>query len=387
MQVRRLMALAEDLARLWRGRVPRVANSPLVVSLGLVSLALLAVLVVQPPSPAASPGRASPTRTLTTRGLASTSTPARPTTTPSSSATPTPQRRLTAIKHVVQEGETLSGIADIYRISADALMWANGGVDDPDFLAVGQELVVPPVTGILHTVFEGDSLLTIAEMYGAQVEEIAEANELQPPYLIVVGQMLVVPGGSPPAPTSTPEMVAVAEEPPPPTPTPVPVATVIPHPLLSDDGAAFIATILGPAKESQQETGVPVSVTLAQAILDTNWGKSGLAVQANNLFGIKGRPYPGPAGVVWMDTWEYWNGQDIVAKEPFRAYNTAAESVLDHGRHLRDSPRYAEAMQHTDDPRLFIRLVHEAGYATDPNYADKVIRIMDRYDLYAYDAP
>jgi flagellar protein FlgJ len=58
---------------------------------------------------------------------------------------------------------------------------------------------------------------------------------------------------------------------------------------------------------------------------------------------------------------------------------------LDHGVFLQSNARYVEAMKNRHDPRLFIRLVHEAGYATDPAYADKIIRLMDRYNLYVYD--
>lgn len=96
-------------------------------------------------------------------------------------------------------------------------------------------------------------------------------------------------------------------------------------------------------------------------------------------------PNPGPAGVIWLDTWEHVNGLNITVKEPFKAYNNLLESVLDHGVFLKSNPRYAEAMNNCNDPRLFINLVHKAGYATDPAYTDKIICIMDHYNLYVYD--
>ena len=147
----------------------------------------------------------------------------------------------------------------------------------------------------------------------------------------------------------------------------------------------FIADVAAAAQTSQQETGVPASVTLAQAMLESDLGRSALAQEAKNYFGIKASGSPGPAGVVYMDTREVIGGASVTVRAPFRAYNTVAESFTDHGLYLRDTPRYAEAMKHTDDPRLFARLIQQAGYATDPQYAAKLIRLMDTYNLYQYD--
>ena len=62
-----------------------------------------------------------------------------------------------------------------------------------------------------------------------------------------------------------------------------------------------------------------------------------------------------------------------------------AESFVDHGRFFLENARYAVAMRNTNDPRKFARLIQQAGYATDPSYADKLIRLMERYNLFAYD--
>ena len=148
----------------------------------------------------------------------------------------------------------------------------------------------------------------------------------------------------------------------------------------------FILEVAAAAQASQRATGVPASVTIAQAILESDSGRSRLAKEANNFFGIKASKTPGPAGVVYMDTWEYLNGRNVTRREPFKAYHTMEESFTDHGEYLRNSPIYAEAMKHTDDPRQFARQIHRAGYATDPQYATKLIRLMDRYNLYQYDS-
>lgn len=311
--------------------------------------------------------------------------------------TPTPAA-LRAVVHVVAPGQVLSAIAESYGISPETLMWANPDMGDPDLLQVGQTLVIPPVTGVLHEVTEGDTLNYLAAYYRAEVAPIAEANRLEPPFVINIGQLLVVPGGKPPEPTPTPQPIVAVHEPPraPPStrgappdspPSESPAPTAVPRPDLDAHQTAFIEHMLGPALRSQRENGIPASVTIAQAILESNWGRAGLASKYHNYFGIKARPRPGPAGTVWLDTWEHVNGRDIVVKEPFRVYHNVEESVMDHGVYLRDSPRYAEAMRNIHDPKLFVQLVHKVGYATDPNYSAKVIRIMDRYDLYVYDTP
>ncbi len=150
--------------------------------------------------------------------------------------------------------------------------------------------------------------------------------------------------------------------------------------------ARFISVVAQAAQGSEQATGVPASVTIAQAILESDWGKSLLATEAFNLFGIKALNGPGPAGVVDMNTWEVLNGGDTVVDAAFKAYHNIFESVDDHGRFLRDNPRYSAAFR-TSDPREFARRINQAGYATDPSYSVKLISLMNRYDLYRYDLP
>lgn len=147
----------------------------------------------------------------------------------------------------------------------------------------------------------------------------------------------------------------------------------------------FIDTIGTAAQRSQRTTGVPASVTVAQAILESDWGRSGLSRRANNLFGIKALGGPGPAGTLTLPTWEYLNGQDVVVQAAFKAYYTLDESVDDHGRFFVRNRRYAPALAVASDARAFARGIQEAGYATDPGYAAKLTRLMDRYNLYRFD--
>jgi len=148
--------------------------------------------------------------------------------------------------------------------------------------------------------------------------------------------------------------------------------------------ARFVASVLEGAQDSARETRVPASVTIAQAILESDWGRSMLSVKGQNYFGIKALVGPGPAGIVWMDTREVLGGRNVVVRDAFKAYHDIRESIMDHGRFLASNPRYAAAFQ-VLDPREFARRIHSAGYATDPAYSTKLIGLMDRFNLYMYD--
>jgi flagellar protein FlgJ len=127
-------------------------------------------------------------------------------------------------------------------------------------------------------------------------------------------------------------------------------------------------------------------VTVAQAILESDWGRSSLAQNANNYFGIKAIGSLGSDGVVWMPTSEYNDSGELYSTmSPFRAYKSLTESMTDHDRLLQSGSRYATAMQAARNPREFAARLYEAGYSTDPAYADKLVSLMDRYDLYRLD--
>ncbi|HEY3446429.1 MAG TPA: glucosaminidase domain-containing protein [Myxococcales bacterium] len=152
---------------------------------------------------------------------------------------------------------------------------------------------------------------------------------------------------------------------------------------IPQSGNQFIDSVAADAIRSQRETGVPASVTMAQAILESGWGSSGLSSRANNYFGIKGE---GPAGHVNMRTREVVNGQSVYVNANFRAYHSAQESFTDHGEFLRRNSRYANCFNYQDNPAQFCRELQRAGYATDPNYATALTSLIRRYHLERYDA-
>ncbi|HEX3732887.1 MAG TPA: glucosaminidase domain-containing protein [Mycobacteriales bacterium] len=153
---------------------------------------------------------------------------------------------------------------------------------------------------------------------------------------------------------------------------------------------AFIAMAGKSAQSSQQKYGVPAAVTIGQAILESNWGTSALAVKTNNHFGMKcANNVFGPiaTGCASSPTWECANDKGCYGTiAMFRVYSSVADSFADHGDKLFLADRYRNAFKFSNDPDQFIREIHKAGYATDPGYSDKVIKLMKQYNLYKFDS-
>lgn len=148
----------------------------------------------------------------------------------------------------------------------------------------------------------------------------------------------------------------------------------------------FIATVAPMAQASQRTYNVPASVSIAQAILESGWGESGLTKRANNYFGIKCSQWRSQyqTGCISMNTWEVYSGANVYTNAAFRTYASGEDSFKDHGNFFHVNSRYAPAFSTTtaDD---FARAIHRAGYATDPNYANKLIGLMNDYGLRKYD--
>lgn len=132
----------------------------------------------------------------------------------------------------------------------------------------------------------------------------------------------------------------------------------------------FIAKVKPAALKVQEAYGVPYGVCIAQAALETGWGRY---VKGNNYFGIKGQGQK-------FATHEFVNGKKINIVDSFRAYESMEDSFEDYGHFLTTQPRYAPAFK-TKDPEQFVRELQRAGYATDPEYANKLISIMRRWNL------
>jgi peptidoglycan hydrolase FlgJ len=146
---------------------------------------------------------------------------------------------------------------------------------------------------------------------------------------------------------------------------------------LAPSPTTFIEKLRPHAEAAAKALGVPVQFLLAQAGLETGWGKSqpktADGASSHNLFGIKtGRRWSG--AIAPARTTEYVQGNPIRSTEQFRAYGSYAESFQDFVRLLRDNRRYADALSHGNDASRYAQSLQRAGYATDPAYADKLAR-------------
>lgn len=131
------------------------------------------------------------------------------------------------------------------------------------------------------------------------------------------------------------------------------------------------------AMGNMQKYGIPASIILAQGILESGAGRGDLAVEANNHFGIK-------CHKDWLG--ESVRHDDDSAQECFRKYPEAAESYRDHALFLVGKNRYATLFTYEkDDYKAWAKGLRAAGYATDPNYPDKLISYIERYNLHQYD--
>ncbi len=138
----------------------------------------------------------------------------------------------------------------------------------------------------------------------------------------------------------------------------------------------FIETYRALAIQEMRQHGIPASIKLAQGILESAFGNSELAVNANNHFGIKCHGWPG-RGYLY---------DDDEKGECFRMYNDPVESWLDHSQFLRTRPRYAFLFQLDPlDYRAWAHGLRSAGYATNPNYPEHLIRIIEEHQLHQYD--
>ena len=169
--------------------------------------------------------------------------------------------------------------------------------------------------------------------------------------------------------------------------------SVHPQSRLSEE--EFIEKIGPLAKADMKNTGILASVTIAQAILESGYGSTSLAMEANNFFGMKAEL----SGNTWNSDWagatfskktQEWYGNGFVTiTAEFRAYPDMSDSIRDHSNYLRYAKngsrlRYA-GVSGNKDYKKTIQLIKNGGYATDPNYVTKICSIIQRFNLTKYD--
>ena len=145
-----------------------------------------------------------------------------------------------------------------------------------------------------------------------------------------------------------------------------------------EDQSAFITDVWPAAQEAGQQLGVDPHNLIAQAALETNWGtrvpRSASGRSSNNLFGVKaGSQWTGDS--VAAGTQEFENGSATTVTGEFRAYDSRAASFKDYVALLRTNPRYAAALNTGSNVHAFASALQQGGYATDPDYANKVTTV------------
>jgi len=164
--------------------------------------------------------------------------------------------------------------------------------------------------------------------------------------------------------------------------TSAPAATVsgsaVPQPTPTQ--AAFVAQHRQVALQVARETGIPAGFMIGQAAHETGWGRSEIRTanggNSHNLFGIK-------AGANWtgkvaeITTTEYVDGEPRKVTARFRAYDSYADAFRDYARLIANSPRYEAVMRSLHSPQAFAQQLQQAGYATDPQYASKLSRVIN----------
>lgn len=159
------------------------------------------------------------------------------------------------------------------------------------------------------------------------------------------------------------------------------------------DNEKFIEEIGAMARADMAKSGICAAVTVAQAILESGWGKSDLAVKANNIFGMKcslsGNTWPGSTwdgkSAYNKSTGEYYSGSYTTVKADFRKYGSWAESVADHSAYLAGAKsgsalRYAGLVGCTNYKQA-AQIIKNGDYATSPDYVSKICNIVEQYNL------
>lgn len=177
------------------------------------------------------------------------------------------------------------------------------------------------------------------------------------------------------------EHTASAETPVAETSNEQPQAAPTPAPALDfDSPQSFVGSLLPYARQAASALGVSPEVLVAQAALETGWGqkilKSKDGQSSLNLFNIKaGGQWHGDK--VTASTLEYDGGKPKRETAQFRAYQNPAQSFSDYVKLLKESPRYQDALKWVKEPARFLQELQGAGYATDPQYAKKILQVLD----------
>lgn len=218
--------------------------------------------------------------------------------------------------------------------------------------------------------FDNDQSRMYRDMFDGQLSTTLAGNGSVGLTDVIMRQL----GGGMARPTSPPAGTA-----PPPAVAPPAARSEPPTVGLLEQPMQFVRAIWDQARSAAAELGTEAKVLVAQAALETGWGRHvpqrADGASSHNLFGIKaGGQWSGDR--VAVPTLEFRDG--IVRQEnaSFRAYDSVADSFNDYVQLLKSNPRYRAALDLADDPRHFAQALQRAGYATDPAYGQKILGIL-----------
>jgi len=139
----------------------------------------------------------------------------------------------------------------------------------------------------------------------------------------------------------------------------------------------FVASVRDHAERAAHKLGTSPEILMAQAALETGWGKHVVGGGSHNLFSIKADP-SWEGRTVTQRTLEVFGGKPVRVSAAFRAYNDVGEAFDDYVDFIQQNPRYQRALERASDPRAYVQELQRAGYATDPGYAQKILQIHGR---------
>ena len=148
--------------------------------------------------------------------------------------------------------------------------------------------------------------------------------------------------------------------------------------------SSYVDTYKDLAIVEMHRSGIPASITLAQALHESQTGVSELATYANNHFGIKCKSYW--VGKTYNHEDDDYDANGNLIESCFRSYDTVIDSYIDHTNFLKQSAHYAELFNYDKtDYFMWAHGLKKCGYATDPAYANKLIKKIEKFQLYKYD--
>jgi flagellar protein FlgJ len=154
-----------------------------------------------------------------------------------------------------------------------------------------------------------------------------------------------------------------------------------------EDAKSFIEQLYPAAQQAAEQLGIDPKALLAQAAIETGWGQYMIhntsGKNSHNLFGIKADlRWQGDRAMV--NTIEFEQGVAATKKAPFRVYDSFADSMRDYVGFVKQNPRYEEAVKQSQSPQGYFSELQKAGYATDPDYANKILSVFESKQLKQY---